>query len=182
MLQVCLRSAAHEGLCATVHEQFLQSLSLPRLYRMAFIPSGSIGLISSDDDLAMELIAMRRHHLGGAPLLLELADMSDGQFLQSQPLPRIVRCDERTTIAYSCRITHASVRSSMLFMGLYEKQHDTRLVAREKEEIVLRLHRLEDFLLLLARCGYSRTQVLASIAYAGLGMSGCTLLEGRADA
>ena len=74
MLAACRRRAEAFGLRATLDEQSLEILSLPRRYGLAFVPAGSLGLIHPRASIRACLRALRRHLSRGATLLVELVD------------------------------------------------------------------------------------------------------------
>ncbi|MBK7974420.1 MAG: class I SAM-dependent methyltransferase [Deltaproteobacteria bacterium] len=77
MIAACQRRLAIAGVCADIVDQPLEALSLPHRYGLAFIPSGSIGLLTSDDTLLVALARIREHLLPDASLLLEFTEPED---------------------------------------------------------------------------------------------------------
>ena len=57
MLALCREKAAAIGLAPTLYEQAMETLDLPRRYRVIFVPSSSIQLLTDERDAAE---AMRR--------------------------------------------------------------------------------------------------------------------------
>lgn len=121
MLAACHLHAAKQNLKPVLYCQFIEQVDLPRRYRMAFIPSGSIGLLASDHALHLALVQLRRHLEPGAVLLLEIiplseenaSDTDDERDLQA----RSVRVDSERTIVYRCRVV-PSVDPSAHFTSL----------------------------------------------------------------
>jgi SAM-dependent methyltransferase len=181
MLEACRRNASRQRLQPVLYQQSIASLSLPRRYRMAFVPSGSIGLLQADD-FRSSLRALRRHLDAGAPLLLELVRFDDGDDLERDLEPRVVQIDADTRIVYNCRAKLSVDRASIQFDGRYEKCRNGHVVEIESESIVLWKYDPSTVLASLRACGYSRAQIVESNSHAWLGESDCYLVEAFADA
>ena len=82
--------------------QELASLDLPHRYSMAFIPSGSIGLVTDEGDLRTVFSRIRAHMEPGATLLLELESDDDQTGSSAEPEPRTVTCADGSSITYTC--------------------------------------------------------------------------------
>jgi SAM-dependent methyltransferase len=77
MLAACRRALRQRGLSATLYEQFIEDLDLPRLYSYAFVPGGSFVLIARDEQ-ARALEQLARHTEPGALLAVELHTPGQG--------------------------------------------------------------------------------------------------------
>ena len=182
MLEACRRQALLQGLDAHLHLQMIEALSLPSKYRLAFVPSGSICLVSSDASLRSALESLKAHLEPGAPLLLEVIPFN-GEFSDhDDPERRVVQAGPDTTLSHTCRSTRSLDGLTLTFHGTYEKHQNFCLIAREEEEIVLRLHRPSEFLGLLSECGFTESRVVVASNFVWLQESGCILVEARADA
>lgn len=180
MLDACRTRARQEGLSPVLHEQPLESLCLPYRYSMAFIPSGSIGLIEQDHGLRSGLSRLRQHLRPGGLLLLEFVNPGGDGIGDAQMEPRVVRSPSGATITYACRVSRNHAPESLVFVGTYEKRHDDHLVAREAETVVLRQHQPDDVLSLLADCGFHERSITPSASLPWLDASDCFLVEARA--
>lgn len=181
MLEACRRHAAKRQLKPVLYKQSVEALSLPRRYRMAFVPSGSIGLLECDG-LKKALFSVLRHLEPGAPLLLELAIFDGGVDREKGLDPRIVQIDQETLIVYRCTARLSSGRDSIHYNGSYEKWRNAELLAVEEEALVLWKREPAAFLQVLRDCGYVRARVVEDEVYASLRGSGCLLVEAYAEA
>lgn len=176
MLDACQRHALLEDLRPVLYRQVIEELLLPRKYRMAFVPSGSIGLLA-DTALPSALLRIKHHLEPGAVLLLEVVCLMDSDGVAGDSEPRIVQIDSETTITYTCRGSPTADGTSIKYDGTYEKRRNDVLVETETETLSLRLHQPTRFMELLVACGFRRVNVLANSEYASLGSSGCVLIE-----
>jgi SAM-dependent methyltransferase len=181
MLEACRRSAAREHLAPVLYGQRLEALALPRRYALAFVPSGSIGLV--ERSALPTALARLRHHLEpGATLLLELAQSADAPVGGADAPARVVRIDDATTITYTCQAGLTADGGAIRYEGRYEKRCGVDVIGVETESLLLCRHTPERFVELLAACGYVSARVVEGDAYPSLGASGCVLLEARVDA
>ena len=176
MLEACRHHAARQRLTPVLYEQSVEALVLPRRYRMAFVPSGSIGLLECDG-LKNALSSVRQYLEPGAPLLLELAIFGDGSDGEGSADPRVVQIDEETRIVYRCNARLPEERDSIHYDGHYEKWRNAELLAVEEESLVLWKHETAAFLQVLHHCGYVRAHIVEGTPYASLQASGCLLVE-----
>jgi hypothetical protein len=176
MLHACQRRALLEGLKPVLYQQDLEELLLPRKYRLAFVPSGSIGLLA-DSALPSTLRKIKRHLEPGAALLLEVVCFKASEGVAFDSEPRVVQIDSETTITYTCRGSLATDGESIKYDGIYEKRRNAVIVETETETLSLLLHKPARYTELLVACGFSRVSVLASREYPSLGNSGCVLIE-----
>lgn len=181
MLEACRRHAVRAQLKPVLYEQSVEALALPGRYRMAFVPSGSIGLLESNR-LRGALASVLHHLEPGAPLLLELAVFGDGQDGEEAQEPRVVQIDAATRIVYRCHARLSGERDSIHYDGRYEKWRNAALLAVEEESLVLWKREPVAFLQLLRDCGYVRAHVVDGDPYASLRASGCLLVEAYAEA
>jgi hypothetical protein len=176
MLDACQRRALLEGLRPVLYRQVLEELLLQRKYRMAFVPSGSIGLLA-DTALPSALRKIKHHLEPGAVLLLEVVRFMDSEGIASDSEPRVVQIDSKTTITYTCRGSLATDGASIEYDGIYEKRRNSVIVETETETLSLGLYQPSRFIELLVACGFRRVNVLANSEYASLDSSGCVLIE-----
>jgi hypothetical protein len=182
MLRACLAHAARLGINASVYLQEVTSLQLPHRYAMVFVPSGSIGLITEDEDLRAALSRIRSHMESNGRLLLELAAHDRAPSQPTVLEPRTVAGPDGTVITYSCTVSEAASPDSVRFSGRYEKRAVDRVLGTEREELILRMYRAEHLVQELATCGFRSMRVSTAYDLPFLAESGCTLVEASADA
>jgi SAM-dependent methyltransferase len=181
MLAACRAHARSLGSEVSVFLQTLASLELPHRYSMAFIPSGSIGLVTDDEELHKVLSRIHAHLEPGGSLLLELV-CDDGQPLSPAVLePRTVLCPDGSSITYTCIASRSTIPDTICYSGTYLRRQGTRTVETEFEELVLRLYDTQRVMAELAACGFEATTVSGASDSAFLAESGCMLVEARAD-
>jgi SAM-dependent methyltransferase len=179
MLTACRAHARRAGTDVNLFLQDLASLQLPHRYSMAFIPSGSIGLVVMDDELRKVLSCLRAHLEPGASLLLELTG-DNGQADSSAELaPRTVLSHDGCSINYSCVASRSTEAGTITYSGTYTKSHGAHVVDTEVEELVLRLYDTQRVIEELATCGFKASTVKRASDLAFLAESGCTLVEAR---
>ena len=187
MLAACRRRAKILGLVPTLYGQSLEALSLPRQYRLAFIPSGSIGLIHRKEAFCAGLRALRRHLSPGATLFIELVDRAA---LEAEPTAgsRSVSFEDDSRIHYDWQTMRDPGDDTVCWSGRYQLRRAGYVLAEEVEEIVLKMYDVADFLDELHLAGFSGAQALhATAEMLWLRDSGCSLYEcktsgGNADA
>lgn len=181
MLQACRSHANRLGVDACVHLQDMASLELPHRYSLAFIPSGSIGLITQPAELRLALSRLRSHLEPNGRLFLELA-ADDGVPQSATPLdPRTVQGPDGTSITYSCTVLPSADPDTMRFSGTYTKWEGDRVLGTEEEELLFRLYRPEMVLAELVLCGFGSSSISTASDRPFLAESGCTLIEACAE-
>ena len=179
MLEACQSRARRLGIDVELYLQDLVALDLPHKYAMAFVPSGSIGLVTDDEDLRRAFARLRAHLEGNGTLLLEIEE-SDGSIDGAiQPGPRTVTCGDGTTITYTCVASPSQKAGIVCFAGKYEKRLGTRIVATETEDLLLRAYSAEDIVSALADCGFGSSKVFSQSELPFLVGTGCRLVEAR---
>jgi hypothetical protein len=182
MLAACRTHARKLGVDVRLFLQDLATLELPHRYSMAFIPSGSIGLITGEEELHRVLSRICAHLEPNGTLLLELV-ISAGEAIGLTELePRAVLCADGSSITYKCNASRSTRLDTICYSGTYTRHHGTRVVETEAEELLLRLYDPENISVALANCGLKTTKVSGASELAFLAASGCTLVEARADA
>ena len=159
MLTACRRRAEALGLVATLHEQSLEALSLPRRYGFAFIPSGSLGLVPPKESLRASLRALRRHLTPGAVLLVELDDKS-GFEESSATGSRAVVVEGDSVIHYEWHMTRDCGSDTVHWSGRYQRRDAGSVLAEEFEEIALQLYGTQEDLDELQLAGFSGAHVV----------------------
>lgn len=179
MLEACRRRTLPDDPQPALYLQALEELALPRKYQMAFVPSGSIGLLA-EPALSAALRRINGHLEPGASLLIELVDPNAGEVITDRVEQRVVQLDAELSITYVARGQLAADGASIAYEGRYEKRRDSTLVASEAETLTLNLHAPGWFAAMLTTCGFHPVIHHRSTAYASLGSSGCVLLEAHA--
>jgi SAM-dependent methyltransferase len=180
MLAACRRRAAALGLDATLYEQPLNSLALPRQYALAFVPAGSLGLVHPRTSLRAGLQGLRRHLIAGGTLLVELIDKEAYEADAGDSGSRVADAGGGRTIHYAWRATHDATRDTVRFDGRYELRDAGELLASESEEIVLTLYGAAEIVDELHRAGFSDARLVPSTTESSwLNESGCSLYECR---
>jgi SAM-dependent methyltransferase len=82
MLALCRVKAAELGVAATLYEQTMQSLDLPRRYRTILVPSSSFQLLTDPDDARTALGRFVAHLAPGGTLVMSFMKLRKG----AQPL------------------------------------------------------------------------------------------------
>jgi SAM-dependent methyltransferase len=182
MLEACRTHARALGVDVSVFQQDLASLELPHRYSLAFIPSGSIGLITETEALRRALSRIYTHMVPSGTLLLEIASDSRQAITPTDFEPRTVRCADGSSITYTCSASNSKRSDTICYSGTYTRRLGDRVIETEVEELVLRLYDAEQLSAELASCGFKTTAVGDQSALAFLAESGCTLVEARADA
>jgi hypothetical protein len=136
MLERCRAAAAAQGLDVVLHEQTMESMSLPRRYRSIFLAGASFNLLA-DDDVARRALERIHLHLtddGSALVPLHIPSPTPPAMLgrpreSTRPDGSIIRC---TPIAQE----HDDARRDQTTVMRYE------IVDRETSQVVERPWRL----------------------------------------
>jgi SAM-dependent methyltransferase len=182
MLDACRSHAQGLGAQVNLFLQDLASLELPHRYSMAFIPSGSIGLITREEELHKVLSRIYAHLEPNGTLLLELVNDQDQSDSPTESEPRVVLCADGSSITYTCSASRSTRPDTICYSGTYTRRHGTRVVEKEAEELLLRLHDPQKLSSELTNCGFKTTAASGASDLAFLSESGCTLVEARAVA
>lgn len=182
MLNACRVHASRLGVDVNIYLQELTALELPHRYSMAFVPSGSIGLLTEDDGLRSALSRLHSHLEPGGVLFLEL-EVDDGMLTAETELePRNVSCSDGSSIIYTSSVSRLAGADMICFSGTYRKFNGSRVIATEKETLLLRLYDPEQVLAQLSACGFKLARVYDASERSFLTGSGCLLIEASADA
>ena len=160
MLEACRRKGASKGFEPVLYQQFLQELSLPRLYGFMFIPFGSFGLIVDRQDAADSLKRLYEHLLPGGKLVLDV----ETPRAASKPAEAgswgarwgggwVTRADG-AKIVLSHLNTYDADDQLQKSIQTYELFRNGRLVETELEEFNIRFYERDEFQLLLEQTGF----------------------------
>ncbi len=72
MLERCRRAAVDQGIDVVLHEQSMESMTLPRRYRSIFLAGASFNLLPDDDVAGRALDRIREHLVDGGSALIPL--------------------------------------------------------------------------------------------------------------
>ena len=166
MLAACSRKCAARGVTVAVYYQFVQDLTHPRRYALAFIAAGSFGLLVDEDDYGGALRKLYDHLLPGGVLVLEAetpigAPSRNGRwFGRWWNRPDGARIVSRDVGRYD-PATHVEEG-----LGIYELWVDGRLAETELNNWVRRFWEADELEGELERAGFVDTVVTS--AYDGL--------------
>ncbi len=149
---------------------------------MAFIPSGSIGLITEEEELHRVLSRISAHLEPNGTLLLELVSGADLAVSLTETKPRAVQCADGSSIAYQCNASRSTTPDTICYSGTYTKQHGTRVHRNGSRGAAATEGHPQKVSAQLAICGLKTTMVSGASELAFLALSGSTLVEARADA
>lgn len=181
MIDACRRRLAAEGLQADLYAQDMAALALPGPYRLAFIPSGSLGLLGDDATLQAALAGLRAHLAPGAPLLAEFSE-PDALGAQAGPTdfaPRSVVCPDGAVITYTGCAHPADAQGRTRIEGRYVKSMHGTVQATEDETLTLRGHPRERLAAMLRAAGFATVAVCTADELPFLRDSGGLLLDAR---
>jgi len=188
MLAACRVRADSLRLVPTLYEQSLQHLSLPHRYSLAFVPSGSLGLIQPRDSLRACLRGLLRHFGPNAILLVELVDPEAFEAGSNDGGSRSVETGGGGSICYTWRSTCNRNNGTVNYESRYQLREADTILADESEQLVLSMYAASEFLHELRLAGFSNARVMPTTDETGwLRESGCSLYEctvpgGSADA
>lgn len=182
MLAACRAHARRLGADVSLFLQNLAALELPYRYSMAFIPSGSIGLITDERELQGVLSQIAAHLEPNGTFLLELVSGTDLAVSLTESEPRTVQCADGSSITYRCNASRSNTPDTICYSGTYTRHYGTRVVGTEAEELLLREYDPQRLSAQLLACGLKTTAVSGASELSFLAASGCTLIEARADA
>lgn len=181
MIRACERRLAAEMLHADIYYQPIERLDLPHSYSLAFIPSGSIGLLESEDALRSALSAIRVNLDRGAPLLLEFsapdddANAPDATALNT----RMVQCDDGSVISYMFSAHRQADSKAVLIRGRYVKSKNNEVICSEDENLVIHSYPPDRLRIMLCECGFAKLEFYSPADLPFLAESGCLLAEAR---
>lgn len=177
MLEACRFRLRELSARPGLYLQDLTRLELPHRYRMAFIPSGSIGLITDEAELHAALSRVCAHLEPDSPLLLEVVDSPSESHGPTDLEPRAVLCADGSSITYTCCASHSTPPGTICYSGTYTRHDGTCVVETEDEELFLRLYDPQELCRMLEDCGFKATAVSDASALPFLSDSGCALVE-----
>lgn len=127
MLDLCRRKAAAQGVVAVLHEQLMQELAVPRLFRTIYIPAQSFQIVADQRDAMQVLVRCRAHLEAGGTLIVTLGQAwndpgADGDERMTRHVVRadgsVARVFSSTRIDRPQRIQELRVRFEIVSNGL----------------------------------------------------------------
>ena len=178
MLAACALRAASLGLTAKLYKQALEELTLPRRYSMAFIPSGSLGLIHQRRSLRACLRRLHRHLNPSARLFVEVVDAASFGSGSSAFGSSSVIAQEGKSISYEWRTTCDKSSRTIRYDSRYELREGSSALAEESEQLVIKMYSSQEVINELRLAGFSAPHVVHSKDETSwLRESGCSLYE-----
>jgi hypothetical protein len=162
MLAICREKAEKMGLHPTLYEQWMQSLDLPRKYRLVMVPSSSFQLLT---DLDQAKAAMHRFHeqlLPGGTLVMPFMRIYEGDATEGMVTEewRLLRQKERPGEG---DLVRHHTRSSFDLDQHLEHTEDRYEVVKDGEVVYTEMHKQSP-----ATRWYSHDEVVALYEEAGL--------------
>lgn len=179
MIAACQRRLAFSGVEAELFEQSLEAISLPYTYSLAFIPSGSIGLLPTDEKLLAAFTRLRKHMQPGAALLLEFEELHEESGTPNciELAPRAVQNSEGAVITYTCSAQRLETSGSKLFRGRYTKKIGDSVIGTEDEDLTVRSFSATQLTALLQSSGFTKLTFYTDKDLSFLKEGGCALVE-----
>ena len=135
MVALCRANAARRGLQATVYEQAMEALDLPRRYRTILVPSSSFQLLT---DAAQARVAMRRFfdqlHPGGALVMPFMVLWREGDPLETEwaMRPEKIRPEDGAAVRRWSRARYEPAEQLEHTEDRYEVLRDGAVIAVEE--------------------------------------------------
>lgn len=108
---------------------------LPRRYGLAFIPSGSLGLIHRTAGLRASLSRLRRHLCPSATLFLEMMVAESFELGSAGAGARSVDTGDGRSIRYAWRSTSDPGRRTVHYDSRYQLREADRVLVEESERL-----------------------------------------------
>lgn len=168
MLAICRRKAAARDLNASLYLQAMQTLELPRRYRLIYVPAATFMLLTKSSDIEHTLGCFCRHLESGGRVLIPLF-LPWREDLRGMPPPppgewrlrrqalrpedgKTIRCWDQAEPDFTRQTVHGRLR--------YEILNGERVEQTEEHSVTLRWHTQEQFSELLRRAGCQEIQAL----------------------
>lgn len=157
MLESCVSRAAAHGLSPVLHQQSIETLSLPKKYGAIIIAVGSFQLIT---DRAIALTTLRRlkeHLLPGGILLLDTFVPWDmlGISTAVESVVRSALCSDGSVITLDSELTIDVPEQLYHAKNLYTKKINDLVIGQEEEDLSVRWYYFYEMELLLEKAGFA---------------------------
>jgi ubiquinone/menaquinone biosynthesis C-methylase UbiE len=135
MLAICQRKARKLGLQPVLHEQYVEALALPRLYRTILIPSSSLQLII-EPDMARQALQRLAAHLqpGGVIVSPFMKLWKEGDPLESEWERQVTRPEDGAVIRRVAWSRYDPAAECEDTRDLYQVIVDGEVVAEEQHQ------------------------------------------------
>ena len=135
MLEICQRKARKLGLLPVLHEQYMEVLALPRLYRTILIPSSSLQLII-EPEMAKMVVQQLATHLapGGALVAPFMSIHNPSDPLESQWEKQVTRPEDGAVIRRVAWSRYDPVSECEETRDLYQVLVDGEVMAEEQHQ------------------------------------------------
>ena len=164
MLGACRARCAALGLSPPLHQQYLHELSLSRRFALAFIPDGSLSLISDLEEVRQCLRRIHAALLPGGTFVFEIGRRKPDRSFGWPWGGRWVRRPDGATILLSWLGHYDASTSTAHDLHRYDLIDNGVLLATEFEELDRRHYTLDEIHALLEGAGFSRVRVLKAYA------------------
>jgi hypothetical protein len=132
MLALCRQKATMLGLAPTLHEQYLETLALPRQYRTILIPSSTLQLVLEPAMVTQALQRLAAHLLPGGMVVASFMRLWAGDDpLSAEWEQTAVRAEDRATFRRVSRSWHAAGSDIEHTEDHYQLLKDGQVVVEE---------------------------------------------------
>ena len=160
MLAICRGKLDAAGKSAVLHEGTMESLELGKKFHSIIIPGASFQLLTDPADAVLALNRIRGHLAPGGQLLVSLYipwfeivnDVAQGQWrLHKQSLRE---SDGASVLCHTCTDIDRHAQLLNVWNRYEVVGQDGKIIDTELHEMQLRYYHLNEFLLLLGKCGF----------------------------
>lgn len=135
MLAICQQKARHLNLQPVLHEQYMEGLALPRLYRTILVPSSSLQLIIDPEMAKLSVQNLAAHlALGGALVAPFKSIYNPAEPLESQWEKEVTRPEDGAVIRRVAWSRYHPETECEETRDLYQVIVDGKVVAEEQHQ------------------------------------------------
>lgn len=162
MLGTCHRHCRDKGLEATLYQQLVEQLDLPRGYGFILIPAGSFGLIVDRAAATEALRRLHRHLLPGGRLVLEIeTPLAVPPNLGLWQQARLARPDG-SVLVFNALPTYDEAEQLQHDTHRYEIVRDGVPAESEVEYLSVRFYHPDEFRRMLTDIGFANIRITAA--------------------
>jgi trans-aconitate methyltransferase len=158
MLAACRTRATARGLDPVLYEQPLQTLALPRRYRLILIPGGSFSLLTDPDHVRAALSRLHDRLVPGGTLLLEVMRFQEQPTLTNTVGERWARRVDGSSLRFQWRDSYLAGERVSTHHHRYDVLREGHLLETECEVIRLRAYEPGELIALLHDSGFDAQQ------------------------
>lgn len=169
MLESCAKRCQTEQVSASLFNQSMQNLALPKKYGVIFIAIGSFQLIEDRFEALTALQNLHQHLLPGGSLLIDtyipwdaIRDCIEGSSLNEKaviPYERKVSSPEGFEITLKGKTTIKPKEQLEIGESEYQKMKGQKVIATEEERLAVRWYYRYEMELLLKMSGFEEVNV-----------------------